>query len=105
MLSSYAPAMRSHFFQETAARDFAAPHEPAGRAIIFEVRSGLARGPAISDQFSSRAKKSSSRARRRSMHLAIGDFDAPAAVWDIASACPFRDMSKVRGQTCHWPMV
>ena len=37
MLSSYAPAMRSHFFQETAARDFAAPHEPAGRAIILAI--------------------------------------------------------------------
>jgi hypothetical protein len=42
MLSSYAPAMRSHFFQETAARDFAAPHEPAGRAIIFGNRNHCA---------------------------------------------------------------
>ena len=60
-----APAMRSHFSGDgRACRDISAPvNPPAGRSYltVAPARSGLARGPAISDQFSS----------PRSRHLAI----------------------------------
>ena len=93
-------------FPGTAARVISAPvNRPAGRSYltVAPARSGLARGPAISDKFSSRANRFSSRARRRSAHLTIGDFHARP--WPFGTSprlAPFRDMSKVRGEPDIW---